>query len=424
MVLAGGFKGRRTLAGAGAPATCPAMMHEPTRTAALERLAAFVPHAGRDYAAKRNYDLPGHPHVSVLSPYVRHRSLTDAEVLEAVLSRHSPSAAEKFIQEVYWRTYWKGWLEMRPSVWRGYTAGLSQHWNHVQTSGGLRRDWEAACLGRTGIDAFDHWAQELVETGYMHNHARMWFASIWIFTLRLPWELGADFFLRHLLDGDPASNTLSWRWVAGLQTKGKTYEAAADNIAKYTEKRFRPKGLAANVVALDGPPHPDRLPAPKGDPLPSEGRIGLLMTEDDLSPGWLLRQVPVVATAAMNGARYRSPLEVAPMVQDFTEALMQDALSRHADQLGPVARVLDTKDVLQWAEKERLSAVVAPWVPVGWTRDALSGLRAGLEQNGITFHHALRPYDAEAWPHATAGFFKFKEKIPALLGGLKGLRAA
>jgi deoxyribodipyrimidine photo-lyase len=65
--------------------------------------------------------------------------------------------------------------------------------------------------------------QELVETGYLHNHARMWFASIWIFTLRLPWELGADFFLRHLLDGDAASNTLSWRWVAGLHTKGKHY---------------------------------------------------------------------------------------------------------------------------------------------------------------------------------------------------------
>ena len=61
----------------------------------------------------------------------------------------------------------------------------------------------------TGIEGFDDWARELVDTGYMHNHARMWFASIWIFTLRLPWALGADFFLRHLLDADAASNTLS-----------------------------------------------------------------------------------------------------------------------------------------------------------------------------------------------------------------------
>ena len=98
--------------------------------------------------------------------------------------------------------------------------------------------------GATGIDCFDAWARELVATGYLHNHARMWFASIWIFTLRLPWELGADFFLRHLIDGDPASNTLSWRWVAGLQTAGKTYLATAENIARFTGGRFAPQGLA------------------------------------------------------------------------------------------------------------------------------------------------------------------------------------
>ncbi len=77
--------------------------------------------------------------------------------------------------------------------------------------------------------------------GYLHNHARMWFASIWIFTLRLPWVLGADFFMRHLCDGDPASNTLSWRWVAGLHTRGKTYLARASNIATYTGGRFTPQ---------------------------------------------------------------------------------------------------------------------------------------------------------------------------------------
>ncbi|MCK7502530.1 MAG: hypothetical protein MZW92_81430 [Comamonadaceae bacterium] len=72
----------------------------------------------------------------------------------------------------------------------------------------------------------------------LHNHARLWFASLWIFTLELPWALGADFFLRHLLDGDPASNTLSWRWVVGLQTPGKIYLARADNIARFTAGRF------------------------------------------------------------------------------------------------------------------------------------------------------------------------------------------
>ncbi|MCU0912565.1 MAG: DNA photolyase, partial [Rhodobacteraceae bacterium] len=194
---------------------------EPTRQAGLARLSAFLPAAGRDYAALRNHDLPGHPHVSRLSPWIRHRLVTEEEVLAAVLGRDAPAGTDKFLQEVLWRTYWKGWLELRPSVWADYRAGVRAGLNRVQSEAGLRRAWEAACRGETGIDGFDGWAQELARTGYLHNHARMWFASIWIFTLQLPWELGADFFLRHLIDGDPASNTLSWRWVAGLHTRGK-----------------------------------------------------------------------------------------------------------------------------------------------------------------------------------------------------------
>ena len=208
----------------------------PTRTAALERLSAFAPKAGRTYAERRNYDLgPGqHSDVSTLSPYVRCRLITEEEVLQAVLAKHSRETAEKFVQEVYWRTYWKGWLELRPQVWDHYRQLLSRAWNDVQTQGGLRARWETACKGETGIDCFDAWAHELAATGYLHNHARMWFASIWVFTLELPWELGADFFMRHLLDGDPASNTLSWRWVSGIQTQGKTYLARTSNISKFT----------------------------------------------------------------------------------------------------------------------------------------------------------------------------------------------
>ena len=112
--------------------------------------------------------------------------------------------------------------------------------NQLVTQSGLRQACELACFGQTGIECFDTWARELTTTGYLHNYARMWFASIWIFTLKLPWQLGPDFFLRHLLDGDTASNTLSWRWVAGLQTVGKTYLARAANISRYTGGRFKP----------------------------------------------------------------------------------------------------------------------------------------------------------------------------------------
>ena len=232
----------------------------PNRIEALSRLKAFVPKAGRTYATRRNYDLGAGSHtgVSALSPYLRHRIVTEQDVLEAVLGAHSRQAAEKFVQEVFWRTYWKGWLEMRPEVWTRYQGGLRRALDDINTQSGLRANWEAACTGRTGIECFDAWAQELVATGYLHNHARMWFASIWIFTLRLPWELGADFFLRHLLDGDPASNTLSWRWVGGIQTVGKTYLARPDNIAKYTDGRFQPDpaDLARSAHPL---PSADRL---------------------------------------------------------------------------------------------------------------------------------------------------------------------
>jgi deoxyribodipyrimidine photo-lyase len=250
------------------------------RAEALRRLTTFLPVAGRAYAAGRNTDLGpnGQNHVSQLSPYLRHRIMTEKEVVAAVLSQHSIAAAEKYVQEVLWRTYWKGWLEMRPEVWHRFCA--ERDWA-LQTSSDDTAII-AAENGLTGIEGFDDWARELVETGYLHNHARMWFASIWIFTLRLPWVLGADFFLRHLIDADPASNTLSWRWVAGLQTTGKTYLATADNIARYTNGRFAPQGLAKSAVALTeapiGSPQLIREPQSYDPTLPSM----LLVTREDM----------------------------------------------------------------------------------------------------------------------------------------------
>jgi deoxyribodipyrimidine photo-lyase len=234
------------------------MLTAPTRRAALHRLAQFAPQAGESYAAGRNTDPgPNRPGaVSRLSPALRYRLITEQDVIARVLSRHSQAAAEKFIDEVCWRTYWKGWLEMRPEVWRRFVAERDAAREANAGSAALA----AAEQGQTGIDAFDAWARELVTTGYLHNHARMWFASIWIFTLRLPWTLGADFFLRHLLDADAASNTLSWRWIAGLQTTGKTYLARADNISRYTEGRFAPIGLALEATALTEPPIGPALP--------------------------------------------------------------------------------------------------------------------------------------------------------------------
>ena len=388
----------------------------PGRDAALARLAGFLPRAGRAYAARRNHDLPGHRDVSRLSPYIRHRVLTEEEVLRAAVKRHGPDAAAKFIDEVFWRTYWKGWLEMRPSVWSDYCRGLDRALDRVAAEAGLRRLWEAACEGRTGIDGFDSWAQELTGTGYLHNHARMWFASIWVFTLRLPWELGADFFLRHLLDGDAASNTCSWRWVAGLHTPGKTYLARRENISAFTAGRFSPAGLAR-----EAPPPASFVPAsrvalPAGDVLnPGPGQ-GLLLTEEDLSPGWLFDAgLSPVATATLAVTAARSPLAVAELVGEFTTAVISDTVARHALHIGPVSQVFTTDDVVQWAIGERLSEVVLAHVPVGPVADATKGLATALTDHGIRLTRLVRPYDAAAWPHATLGFFRFRDAIPELI---------
>jgi deoxyribodipyrimidine photo-lyase len=387
-------------------------MIEPSYIAALTRLSAFLPHAGYDYTTNRNYDRADHPHVSGLSPYLRHRIITEDDVLKATLARHSPQAADKFIAEVYWRTYWKGWLEMRPTVWSHYKSDLSAAMNRVQTESGLRADWEAACTGQTGIDCFDHWAKELAATGYLHNHARMWFASIWIFTLRLPWTLGADFFMRHLLDGDPATNTLSWRWVGGLQTVGKTYLARADNIAKYTDGRFQPKDLAAFATPLEGLTPPAPSAPPTSDPINPTARTGLLLTEEDLSPQWMLGQIQPAASAMFQRTNDRSPLHVAPMVQDFVKGAMTNTATRFADGLGPTTA---TDDLVSWAKENGITQIVTAYAPVGPTADALAQMNPALKSAGITLSLQIRSTDTAAWPYATKGFFKFKDAIPRLL---------
>ena len=205
-----------------------------TRAAGLARLEEFSVRMGRDYAQGRNFDrgLGAHRDVSMLSAYIRRRLITEQEVIATAIKAQGAEASAKFIDEVIWRSYFKGWLEQRPEIWDSYAGGLRQDLAELDADAGLRHAVQAAETAQTGLAYFDSWAAELVETGYLHNHARMWFASIWIFTLKLPWRLGADFFLRNLLDGDPASNTLSWRWVAGLHTRGKPYVAQADNIAR------------------------------------------------------------------------------------------------------------------------------------------------------------------------------------------------
>ncbi|WP_216842481.1 FAD-binding domain-containing protein [Tabrizicola piscis] len=395
------------------------------RTEALSRMEAFVPAMGWRYANGRNYDRgPGqHKAVSVLSPYIRRRLVTEAEVVTAALAAHGPEASEKFVQEVIWRSYFKGWLERRPQVWASYRQGLEADLAALDRDRRLRRDVERAMDGQTGLACMDAWAEELVETGYLHNHARMWFASIWIFTLGLPWRLGADFFYRHLLDGDAASNTLGWRWVAGLHTRGKPYHAQAWNIATFTGQRFTPRetDLVEVTQGLEAT-EPDGLPSlqPIRSPrAPEPGRpTALLLTDEDCCiEDFDLAGLNIVATATLAASHLRSPLPVAAAVATFEAGALADTAARAG--LTPINLRADHPDGLaKWAASVGASQIATPYITKGPLMDWMDEATPYLAAKGIVLAEWRREWDSTIWPHASAGFFKVKQQIPQILARL------
>jgi deoxyribodipyrimidine photo-lyase len=318
--------------------------------------------------------------------------------------------------EVCWRTYWRGWLEARPAVWARYLADLVRLETRLGAEPGLAAGFAEAVSGRTGIDCFDFWVRELQETGYLHNHARMSFASIWIFTLRLPWQLGADFFFRHLLDACPASNTLGWRWVAGLQTAGKTYLASADTIRRTSGGRFKVDAPLAKS-ALPPPPEPVPYPAalaalPEADP---DAPSGLFLHTEDLNPESLIWPAPVRALAGPNVIDG----DPADLKRSYANASLADGLARAESHFGlSIERLpVDTlpEAIMVWARLHNLSQILTAYAPVGPVADRLAAMGAALADHGVRLVPIRRSWDSEAWPHATRGFFQFRSHIPALL---------
>ncbi len=212
------------------------MNFKPSREFATQQLEKFINKNLVEYSRLRNFDFGpnNRSNISCLSPYVTHGIISELEILNKCLKKFSFLKSEKFIQEIFWRIYWKGWLELRPKVWVDFLKDLKE----IKPSFQNNQNYLSAINGKTKIECFDNWVNELKNYNYLHNHTRMWFASIWIFTLGLPWQLGAEFFIKYLYDGDSASNTLGWRWVAGVQTKGKNYVALEWNIKKFTNNRF------------------------------------------------------------------------------------------------------------------------------------------------------------------------------------------
>jgi deoxyribodipyrimidine photo-lyase len=367
---------------------------------------------GGDYARLRNFDFgPGErEHVSCLSAHVRHRLVLERELAQSAVKAHGPQAAEKFIQEVFWRIYWKGWLEMRPAIWADYCAERDHALQALHGDHAARTAYQNAVEAQTGIACFDAWVQELQEYGYLHNHARMWFASIWIFTFKLPWALGADYFLRHLVDGDAASNTLSWRWVAGLQTQGKAYQARASNIAKFTNGRFEPEEtrFAQNTDPLPWHAPPKPIMPALTTQRPSQPYT-VFVHEEDCLPGMLedsdlvsqAKQIVVQAAPAARG-----PGALGAAAQAFTAGALEDVSSRMSRQTHQPVQRLSLSAAAAQAQAE--GDWVSLYCPTGPVRDVL----------GDGLHYIARAEDALLWPYATKGFFKFKDAIPSALDTL------
>lgn len=175
------------------------------RTAALERLDTIQPGV---YARTRNH-LDGA--VTKLSPYLRHGVLSLREVAEKALSVSHPGEAIKLLQELAWRDYFQ----------RVYRLLGDEIWLEVEDSkcGWELEDYqdelpEDIIEGQTGLNCMDQFIDTLIHSGYLHNHARMWLASYVVHFRRISWQSGARWFLSHLLDGDEASNALSWQWIS------------------------------------------------------------------------------------------------------------------------------------------------------------------------------------------------------------------
>ena len=395
----------------------------PTREAGLKRLKEFAPLAGETYSNERNFDFSSTKKnsVSALSPWIKHRLITEEEVLIEILKYHSPHSAMKFIQEVFWRGYFKGWLEQHPTVWSHHNEKLIKEYTKLENNKFIKENYMSAINGETGIECFDFWCEQLKSTGYLHNHVRMWFASIWVFTLKLPMELGADFFMLHLIDADAASNTLSWRWVSGLHTKGKAYAARASNIEKFTNGQFNPSGqLVEDINPLtENIDHP-LVTLPQLDKSIQKDAV-LLVTEEDCSPETSLetKDLEVKILPLYLEKKYPRWIEPNNSVRFFSNTAVQNTCQR-LGQLG-VEKIDKTKwtdAILEASDRLGTKNIIIPKVPVGAVKSKLRKVKKNLAEHDIYIYEHYKNYDMYTWQHASKGFFKLKKQIPNILNQL------
>ncbi|MDC0436699.1 DNA photolyase [Candidatus Pelagibacter sp.] len=376
------------------------MIFEASRAKAVDKLNNFTEQNLTDYSKLRNFDFgpDSRSNVSCLSPYITHGVINELEVIDKSLKKFSFSKNEKFIQEVLWRVYWKGWLELRPDVWTDYLRELEKIRNKSKGD----HSYKEAIEGKTGIECFNQWVIELKENNYLHNHTRMWFASIWIFTLKLPWQLGAEFFMQHLYDGDPASNTLGWRWVAGVQTQGKHYLASEWNINKFTNNRFKNIKLNENAT----PKLSDKIYSVTKNNFEnseiSEDKT-LLIFENNLSfeiTDFKDNKFKKILLVLNNRDR---TIELSKKVSKFKANLLEDQKTRLKEK-SINCEIININDLKNIAEE-----VYALYPAVGENLDFIKN----NQLKNINFLY--RKLDQFSWQYCNKGFFNFKNYIPKII---------
>ena len=374
-------------------------MFEATRAKALNQLDNFVENNLGEYSRLRNFDFgpKKRSNVSCLSPYITHGIINEKEVIQKSLNKFSFSKNEKFIQEVLWRTYWKGWLELRPNVWTDYLVELNQIKNEFQNN----EDYLSAIDGKTNIGCFNEWVRELKENNYLHNHTRMWFASIWIFTLELPWQLGAEFFMQHLYDGDAASNTLGWRWVAGVQTQGKHYLASEWNIKKFTNNRFQNIKLNENAPPKVSEKSYQIVKQDFNNSQNIEDK-NLLIFENNLSFEITdFRDNKFKKIYLVSNSNENRTIKLSEKLVKFKSMLIKDQEQRLKD------KSIDCQ-IVNINEITNIESCCALYPTVGENLDFLN-----LKNLKIDFLY--RNLDQLAWQYCNKGFFNFKNYIPKIV---------
>jgi len=378
------------------------MNFEASRAKALDKLNNFVENNLSEYSKLRNFDYgpDNRSNISCLSPYITHGIINEKEVIKKSLDKFSFAKNEKFIQEVLWRTYWKGWLELRPSVWTDFLIELKKIKGDFQNN----QNYKNAIDGKTNVECFNYWVNELKENNYLHNHTRMWFASIWIFTLNLPWQLGAEFFMQHLYDGDAASNTLGWRWVAGVQTQGKHYLASEWNIKKFTNNRF------SNIKLNENAP-----------PKISEKKYSIL-NQDFINPENIDQNNLIIfennlcfETSDFQNNKFKKfyiisnknenrCIKLSEKVLKFKSSLIQDQEQRFKNQS------IDC-EVIDISEIKKIEKAVGLYPTIGENLDYLNS-------NTFKINFLYRELDQNSWQYCNKGFFNFKNYIPKIISTL------